>query len=137
MADFEDNASKHEVKSNGIFQDPELDSDQGVGRPRSNSIDEIFRQESTTLYEKKCLLVNREIDRMGMGRYQWCIWTLCGFGYFLDLLWAQAFGLVLQPLQQEFGFGCKNELHYIHYPACLQVQQLDKVATLEQASVLD
>lgn len=28
-----------------------------------------------------------------------------GFGYFLDLLWAQAFGLVLSPLQQEFGFG--------------------------------
>lgn len=28
-----------------------------------------------------------------------------GFGYFLDLLWAEAFGLVLSPLQQEFGFG--------------------------------
>lgn len=27
-----------------------------------------------------------------------------GFGYFLDLLWAEAFGLVLSPLQQEFGF---------------------------------
>ncbi|KAJ6438770.1 membrane transporter [Purpureocillium lavendulum] len=58
-----------------------------------------------TLYEKKCVLVNREIDAQGMGRYQWYIWILCGFGYFLDLLWAQAFGLVLSPLQQEMGFG--------------------------------
>ncbi|KAG6002090.1 hypothetical protein E4U43_001180, partial [Claviceps pusilla] len=58
-----------------------------------------------SLYEKKCHLVNREIDRQGMGRYQWYIWVLCGFGYFLDLLWAQAFGLVLSPLQQEMGFG--------------------------------
>lgn len=58
-----------------------------------------------TLYEKKCVLINREIDAQGMGRYQWYIWGLCGFGYLLDLLWAQAFGLVLSPLQQELGFG--------------------------------
>lgn len=58
-----------------------------------------------TLYEKKCMVVNAEIDRMGMGKYQWCIWLLCGFGYLLDLMWAQAFGLVLSPLQQEFGFS--------------------------------
>lgn len=58
-----------------------------------------------TLYEKKCVLINREIEAQGMGKYQWYIWGLCGFGYMLDLLWAQAFGLVLSPLQQELGFG--------------------------------
>jgi sugar phosphate permease len=51
------------------------------------------------------VLINREIDAQGMGRYQWYIWGLCGFGYLLDLLWAHAFGLVLSPLQQELGFG--------------------------------
>lgn len=61
--------------------------------------------EGLTLYEKKCVLINREVDATGMGRYQWNIWALCGFGYVLDLLWAQAFALVLGPLQQEFGFG--------------------------------
>ncbi|KAK4704075.1 hypothetical protein P7C70_g2137, partial [Phenoliferia sp. Uapishka_3] len=30
---------------------------------------------------------------MGLGRYQRIIWLLCGFGYLLDLMWAQAFGL--------------------------------------------
>ncbi|KAI0424898.1 membrane transporter [Xylaria sp. FL1042] len=58
-----------------------------------------------TLYEKKCILISREIDTMGMGWYQWSVWGLCGFGYLIDLLWAQAFGLALSPLQQEFGFG--------------------------------
>lgn len=58
-----------------------------------------------TLYEKKVLLVDREIDEQGMGRYQWSIFLLCGAGYLLDLLWAQAFGLVVTPIQQEFGFG--------------------------------
>lgn len=61
--------------------------------------------EGLSLYDKKCVLVNREIDAMGMGKYQWYIWVLCGFGYLLDLLWAQAFGLTLSPLQQELGFG--------------------------------
>ena len=61
--------------------------------------------EGLSLYDKKCVLINREIDAMGMGRYQWMIWGLCGFGYLLDLLWAQAFGLALSPLQQEMGFG--------------------------------
>lgn len=61
--------------------------------------------EGHTLYERKCIIVNKAIDEMGMGRYQWYIWSLCGFGYLLDLLWAQAFGLILSPLQQEFGFS--------------------------------
>lgn len=60
--------------------------------------------EGLTLYEKKCVLINHEIDNNGMGRYQWYIWGLCGFGYMLDLMWAQAFGLVLSPLMQELGF---------------------------------
>jgi len=58
-----------------------------------------------TLLEKKCILIDRAIDAQGMGRYQWYIWSLCGCGYLLDLLWAHAFGLVLSPLQQELGFG--------------------------------
>jgi hypothetical protein len=35
-----------------------------------------------------------EIDKLGFGKYQWCIWLLCGFGYFLDLAWAQGVGLM-------------------------------------------
>ena len=34
-----------------------------------------------------------ELDKFGMGKYQICIWFLCGFGYFLDLAWAQGVGL--------------------------------------------
>lgn len=40
-----------------------------------------------SLYEKKALLVNRELAEQGMGRYQWMVFFLCGFGYFLDLLY--------------------------------------------------
>ena len=61
--------------------------------------------EGLTVYERKALLVNRELDAHGMGRYQWWIFFLCGFGYFIDLMWAQAFGLVATPLQNELGFA--------------------------------
>lgn len=74
-----------------------------------------------SLYEKKSYLVNRELDKIGFGygfvnepgysgltpgpgsRYQWCIFLLCGFGYFLDLAFAQLSGLILAPLAQEMG----------------------------------
>lgn len=89
---------------------PGYDSDgKGTGSPVGKDVDEemlagIRDSEGTTLFEKKCMVVNAEFDRQGMGRYQWCIFGLCGFGYLLDLMWAQCFGLILSPLEQEFGF---------------------------------
>ncbi|KAF2866319.1 major facilitator superfamily domain-containing protein [Massariosphaeria phaeospora] len=73
--------------------------------PHPRSLDAELDGEITTLYERKCILINREIDSMGMGKYQWYLWGLCGFGYMIDLMWAQAFGLVLSPMQQELGFA--------------------------------
>lgn len=61
------------------------------------------------------MLVDYEIEKMGMGKYQKCLWVLCGLGYFLgyychilqklsgltfsDLLWAMMGGLILQVRQ--------------------------------------
>lgn len=35
---------------------------------------------------------------------KWYIFFLCGFGYFIDLLYANAFGLAAPAMQQELGF---------------------------------
>lgn len=56
-----------------------------------------------SIKDQKIRMVAKEIDEMGMGRYQWYIWGLCGLGYFLDLLWAQAFGLIAPVMQREMG----------------------------------
>ncbi|KAL8934777.1 MAG: hypothetical protein Q9211_005053 [Gyalolechia sp. 1 TL-2023] len=69
----------------GMMNDPEMDG--------------------LTLYEKKALLVNRELNSHGMGKYQWSIFFLCGMGYMVDLLYAQAFGLVEPAMKQELGFS--------------------------------
>ncbi|KAI4636514.1 hypothetical protein J4E83_001469 [Alternaria metachromatica] len=89
----------------GEDKEKPVDHNRSDDPERSRSLAEEIGDEGISLYEKKCMLINREIDLMGMGRYQWSIWALCGFGYMIDLMWAQAFGLVLSPIQQELGFG--------------------------------
>ncbi|KAL9089612.1 MAG: hypothetical protein Q9165_005644 [Trypethelium subeluteriae] len=92
-----------DLKNGPVEPSADLTVPEEPGRARASV--EFDDLDGLSLYEKKCTLINREIDSHGMGRYQWYIWSLCGFGYMLDLLWAQAFGLVLGPLQQELGFG--------------------------------
>jgi MFS family permease len=89
-------SSRREGKRNSLHKSSD---------PEPSSLPVSQREEAVSLYEKKCLLVDHEINAMGMGRYQWSLWTLCGLGYLIDLMWAQAFGLILSPLQQELGFG--------------------------------
>jgi hypothetical protein len=88
--------------SSGDIQNDRLDE---TGESQCSLIESDHELDGLTLFEKKSVLINREIDAQGMGKYQWWIWGLCGFGYLLDLLWAQAFGLILSPIQQEFGFS--------------------------------
>lgn len=70
-----------------------------------------------TPFEKKAAMINLELDKFGMGKYQICIWFLCGFGYFLDLAWSQGVGLIASAVYQEMGvekpdqgiiFSCAN-----------------------------
>ncbi|KAE8234462.1 hypothetical protein CF326_g492 [Tilletia indica] len=60
---------------------------------------------SRTAIENKVALVTLELDKQGFGRYQLCVWILAGFGYMLDLMWAQAYGLVASPIQKELNVG--------------------------------
>ncbi|KAF7560567.1 hypothetical protein G7046_g3587 [Stylonectria norvegica] len=70
-----------------------------------------------TYFERKAELINVELEKLGFGRYQQCIWLLCGFGYFLDLCWAQGVSLIATAIYQEMNvpadkqgliFTCSN-----------------------------
>ncbi|KAI2479574.1 hypothetical protein Ptr902_08839 [Pyrenophora tritici-repentis] len=70
-------------------------------------------------FEKKAALINVEIDKFGMGKYQICIWFLCGFGYFLDLAWSQGVGLIASAIYQEvsmyqlsLGVSAKSKIRW-------------------------
>jgi len=81
------------------------DIENNPNQQRRVFINDDSEMQGLTLYEKKALLIDRELAAQGMGRYQWTIFFLCGCGYFIDLLWAQAAGLILASIQQEFGFS--------------------------------
>ena len=96
-------ASDKEINSSRV-----LDKEDSPGDRLNYQNGHDPEMQGLTLYEKKALLVNRELDSHGMGKYQWYIFFLCGFGYLVDLLYAQAFGLVEPAMKQEFGFGGSN-----------------------------
>ncbi|KAI0019370.1 sugar transporter [Xylariomycetidae sp. FL0641] len=59
-------------------------------------------------YELKSKLINKAIQDIGMGRYNWQLFVLCGFGWFADNLWMQGVSLTLPSLSQEFGVSEKQ-----------------------------
>ncbi|QSZ29096.1 hypothetical protein DSL72_003606 [Monilinia vaccinii-corymbosi] len=111
---FGDGQAKMRVLDKSKSSAPQSNVDESCISPTSqaSSDTEAFTNHlasnGLSVQDKKILLVSREIDNMGMGRYQWYIWTLCGLGYFLDLLWANAFGLIAPVMQREMGIDDKQ-----------------------------
>ncbi|KAI1081203.1 membrane transporter [Whalleya microplaca] len=59
-------------------------------------------------YELKSKLINKAIQDIGMGRYNWQLFVLCGFGWYADNLWMQGVSLTLPSLSEEFGVSEKQ-----------------------------
>ncbi|KAF8349514.1 MFS general substrate transporter [Amanita rubescens] len=47
--------------------------------------------------------LDKTIDRIGMGSYQWTLLSLCGFGWMADNMWIQAVAIILPRVQQQFS----------------------------------
>ncbi|KDR81207.1 hypothetical protein GALMADRAFT_60449 [Galerina marginata CBS 339.88] len=58
-----------------------------------------------SVYQHKAHVLNDAFQEVGMGRYQWSLFVLTGFGYFADNLWPIATGLILPPVVAEFHFN--------------------------------
>ncbi|KAL8713357.1 MAG: hypothetical protein Q9220_002556 [cf. Caloplaca sp. 1 TL-2023] len=56
-----------------------------------------------TSYDRKSKVINKAIQDIGMGKYQWSLFALCGFGWLADNMWLQAVALTLPGLTAEFG----------------------------------
>ncbi|KAI5781840.1 major facilitator superfamily domain-containing protein [Geopyxis carbonaria] len=57
------------------------------------------------VYDRKSKLVNKALQDIGMGRYQWALFCLCGFGWFADNLWLQGLAVILTSIQREFNIA--------------------------------
>ncbi|KAJ6508275.1 MFS general substrate transporter [Mycena sanguinolenta] len=47
--------------------------------------------------------LDKTIDRIGMGSYQWTLLCLCGFGWMADNMWLQAVAIILPRVQQHYA----------------------------------
>ena len=54
------------------------------------------------VYEAKAHVLNNAIQEIGMGRYQWQLFVVIGFGWASDNLWPIVTSLILTPITNEF-----------------------------------
>lgn len=66
---------------------------------------EVAMSGHDTAYDRKSQVINKAITDIGMGRYQWELFVLCGFGWLADNLWLQGVALTLPQISAEFGIG--------------------------------
>ncbi|KAH8195430.1 hypothetical protein TruAng_010410 [Truncatella angustata] len=62
----------------------------------------VFKGQIDPVYEAKANVLNRAIQEIGMGRYQWQLFTVVGFGWASDNLWPIVTSLILTPIINEF-----------------------------------
>ncbi|CAE6472477.1 unnamed protein product [Rhizoctonia solani] len=74
-----------------------------VTRDRASTRDDILPKGSVDpVYQAKAELLNAAIQDIGMGKYQWHLFVVTGFGWLADNLWPIVTGLILAPVVQEF-----------------------------------
>ncbi|KAI0035530.1 MFS general substrate transporter [Vararia minispora EC-137] len=56
------------------------------------------------VYHAKTHVLNMAMQEIGMGRYQWALFVVSGFGWFSDSVWPLLTGLILSPVVSEFKF---------------------------------
>ncbi|KAF2108255.1 major facilitator superfamily domain-containing protein [Lophiotrema nucula] len=69
---------------------------------------DLAPHELQSSYDRKSKVINKAIQDIGMGRYQWQLFVLCGFGWLADNLWLQGVALTLTQLSLEFGVSGTN-----------------------------
>lgn len=69
------------------------------------------RQRRQYEYDIKSIVINKAIQDIGMGRYNWNLFFLCGIGWLSDNLWLQQVALTLPSLSDEFNVS-SNDVRY-------------------------
>ncbi|THU90987.1 MFS general substrate transporter [Dendrothele bispora CBS 962.96] len=75
-----------------LWSEPDMDFDND---PENQSFDDDDAQDGRTRLDKT-------IDRIGMGSYQWTLLSLCGFGWMADNMWIQAIAIILPRVQEHY-----------------------------------
>lgn len=88
--------------------DEKLEKDLSVDATPGHGVEDITASalpEDTVdpVYAAKAHILNNAIQAIGMGRYQWQLFVVVGFGWASDNLWPVVTSLILTPVTNEFG----------------------------------
>lgn len=74
--------------------------------PETSQLHDIFEDDDSidAAYHEKAKILNAAIQDIGMGRYQWQLFVVTGFGWLADNLWPIVVGLIIPPVVNEFHF---------------------------------
>ncbi|KAF8156556.1 MFS general substrate transporter [Crassisporium funariophilum] len=64
-----------------------------------------LEDEESSVYDRKAAILNNALQEVGMGRYQWGLFVVTGFGYLADNLWPVVTSLILPAVVAEFNFN--------------------------------
>ncbi|KAG9090947.1 hypothetical protein FRC07_011974, partial [Ceratobasidium sp. 392] len=90
MKDFE----AHNRESGSFVDSPQLG--------HSERLDILPKGSVNPIYQAKAELLNDAIQEIGMGKYQWHLFIVTGFGWLADNLWPVSIGLILAQVAREF-----------------------------------
>lgn len=79
-----------------------------VEKLRAEIEEDLAASGHDSAYDRKAKVINKAIQDIGMGQYQWKLFVLCGFGWLADNLWLQGVALTLPSLSAEFGVSEAN-----------------------------
>ncbi|KAI9840576.1 MAG: hypothetical protein M1837_001515 [Sclerophora amabilis] len=78
---------------------------------RAEILEDVAASGHDLAYDRKSKVINKAIQDIGMGPYNWQLFILCGFGWLADNLWLQGVALTLPQLTAEFGVD-ENKVRY-------------------------
>ncbi|KAI0277810.1 MFS general substrate transporter [Russula aff. rugulosa BPL654] len=75
-------------------------------QPTILSAQDLHDDESVDpVYHAKARVLNQALQEIGMGKYQWRLFAVAGFGWFSDSVWPLMTGLILAPTLNEFHYN--------------------------------
>ncbi|CAI7570762.1 unnamed protein product [Penicillium manginii] len=95
-------SSSENGSSGGSVNEP---SHRTIESLRAEVESDIAASAHDSVYDRKAKVINSALMDIGMGRYQWQLFFLCGFGWLADNLWLQGVALTLTPISYEFGIS--------------------------------
>ena len=71
--------------------------------PSTRNLQDLVPDCVDPVFEAKAAMINHAINEIGMGRHQWILFIVCGFGYVADQLVQTAVADALPQVGQEFN----------------------------------